>query len=127
MPVAAARRSRVRVEGLTRPLSRRAMTACVVCMRSASCCCLRPARARVSISAAAEREFVFKRIVRLDVFRILPPYRERFLDGNGLAHAICRSSAAVGGMRFAYRLSFTYSKSPGLLSMPALGGAIQEA
>src|ERR1051325_11132976 len=31
------------------------------------------------------------------------------------------------GRRSGYRLSFTYSKSPGLLSMPALGGAIQEA
>jgi hypothetical protein len=44
MPVAAASRSSVRVDGFTRPLSRRAITACVVCIRSASCSCVRFAK-----------------------------------------------------------------------------------
>ena len=53
IPVAAATLSRVRVEGLLRPLSGRAITACVVRMRFASCCCVRPARPRASIIADA--------------------------------------------------------------------------
>src|SRR3954452_1048743 len=53
MPVAAASRSSVRVDGLTRPLSRRAITACVVFMRWASCSCVSPALARALIISAA--------------------------------------------------------------------------
>src|SRR5215471_7683667 len=53
-PVAAAKRSRVRMEGRTRPLSRRAITGCVVRILRASSCCVRPARLRASITADAK-------------------------------------------------------------------------
>jgi hypothetical protein len=53
IPVAAAMRSNVWVEGFTRPLSSRAMTACVVCMRWASCACVSPAVVRAAIIADA--------------------------------------------------------------------------
>jgi hypothetical protein len=43
--VASANRSSVRVEGMTRPLSRRAITVRVVCISSASWSCVSPARA----------------------------------------------------------------------------------
>jgi len=55
IPVAAASRSSVRGEGSTLPLSSRAMTAYVVCMRSASCLFVRPARARGSSSPPPAR------------------------------------------------------------------------
>src|SRR5437016_853690 len=52
-PVAAARRSSVRIEGRVLPLSKRATTGWVVPIFRASACCVRPARLRASITAEA--------------------------------------------------------------------------
>lgn len=51
MPVAAASRSSVRVDGFTLPASRRAITAGIMCMRLVSCYLVRPARASAPIAA----------------------------------------------------------------------------
>ncbi len=53
VPVARAIFCNVLVDGWTRPLSSRAMTDCVVCMRSASCACVSLAPMRASISTRA--------------------------------------------------------------------------
>ncbi|MDV7402464.1 hypothetical protein RZS08_64175, partial [Arthrospira platensis SPKY1] len=53
VPVAFANRSSVRVEGRTRPPSRRATVDWVVFIRRASSSCVIPARARASIRAEA--------------------------------------------------------------------------
>lgn len=52
-PVACANRSRVRIDGRTLPLSRRATTGWVVPIFRANCCWVRPARFRASMTAAA--------------------------------------------------------------------------
>ena len=52
VPVAFASRASVRVEGSAFPPSHHATTSCLVPIRSASCCCVRPASARARISAA---------------------------------------------------------------------------
>lgn len=53
VPVAAAKRCSVCVDGRVRPLSSRAMTDCVVSMRCASCSWVRPAVTRALMTARA--------------------------------------------------------------------------
>jgi hypothetical protein len=78
IPVAAAKCSSMRVDGFTRPLSRRAITACVVCLRSANCSCGRPAWARASmIGSSGRREFVLERAVGVRVLRVGARRRRR--------------------------------------------------
>ena len=52
-PVAFAKRSSVRIDGRPRPLSSRATTGCVVPIFRASASCVRPARLRTPMAAAA--------------------------------------------------------------------------
>jgi hypothetical protein len=79
--VALANRSKVRVDGIDRPLSRRATTACVVPIARDLFLCHVRILARLD-QRRRHCELVLQRLISRDVFRILPPLLEGLLHGD---------------------------------------------
>lgn len=83
-PVATATFSSVETDDFPRPLSSRATALWLVCMRSASCCWVRPARVRASMTWLA---ILVRRGVGGAELRVVAPASDSGLHWDGLVHS----------------------------------------
>jgi hypothetical protein len=90
VPLVLAKRSRVRGEGLTRPPSKRAITACVVSVALATCTSYHPGPDARCDQCRGEREFLLQRPVLGAKLWVHRPERRGFPHGDAFAAHITR-------------------------------------